>query len=125
MISRGQGAECRLVVASFWWAFVLVASVLVGAMGYPAALLHSAASLLVAWIVIRATTTLVRDPSLSYAIAMIVWLIAAVDILGLLGAVVTALDSLALTIGTLRLSLLTLIKATLLLALLLWAASTT
>ena len=113
-----------LVVVALWWVFVLLASALVAALGYANALLHSAASLLVAWIVIRATTALVKDAALSFAIAVIVWLAAAIDILGLLDATEAALDSAALTIGSLRLSLLTLIKATALLAFLLWAAST-
>src|SRR5579862_8999910 len=111
-----------LVVPTFWWAIILLASLLAGALGYSTTLLHIVASLLIAWIVIRATSVLVRDAALSFAIAMVVWLIAAIDILGLGQATTTALDRLALTIGTLRLSLLTLIEAILLLSLLLWAA---
>jgi small-conductance mechanosensitive channel len=121
---RLMSALRPLVVPSVWCGFVLLASLLAQRLGYATALLHSAASLLIAWIVIRATAALVRDPLLSYAIAVIVWMIAAADILGLLDAIAAALDRVALTIGSLRLSLLTVIKATLLLALLLWAAST-
>jgi small-conductance mechanosensitive channel len=121
---RLMSALRPLVVPAVWCGFVLLASLVVQRLGYATALLHSAASLLIAWIVIRATAALVRDPLLSYAIAVIVWMIAAVDILGLLDAIAAALDRVALTIGSLRLSLLTVIKATLLLALLLWAAST-
>jgi small-conductance mechanosensitive channel len=121
---RLMSALRPLVVPAVWCGFVLLASLFVQRLGYATALLHSAASLLIAWIVIRATAALVRDPLLSYAIAVIVWMIAAADILGLLDAIAAALDRVALTIGSLRLSLLTVIKATLLLALLLWAAST-
>ena len=85
----------------------------------------NSASLLLAWIVIRATTTLVRDAALSHTIAVIVWFLAAIDILGLRPALTATLDNFALTIGSLRLSLLTLIEAALLLTLLTWAAFAT
>ena len=111
-----------LVVPVMWWAIILLESLLAGALGYSATILRVSASLLIAWIVIRATSVLVRDAALSFAIAMVVWLIAAIDILGLGEATTTALDRLAFTIGTLRLSLLSVIEAILLLSLLLWAS---
>ena len=114
-----------LTVAVLWWGIILFASLAANSLGYAANLLHIAASLLLAWIVIRASSALLRDPSLAYAVAIIVWVVAAIDILGLGDAAVSALDRFALTIGTLRISLLLLIKAVLLLSVLLWAASTT
>jgi small-conductance mechanosensitive channel len=55
-------------------------------------------------------------------VAMVAWLVAALDILGLLAPAAAALDSLAITIGTLRLSVLLIIKAGLMISILLWAA---
>ena len=111
-----------LVVPAAWWLAVLVASGLLGGLGLATGLVRIAASLLLAWIAINAISALLREPLLSRALATIVWIIVALDILGLLGATEAALDSLAVTIGAFRLSLLGLIKAAALLAVLLWAA---
>ena len=111
-----------LVLPLLWWAAIILVILALNAAGYAANLAQIAASLLLAWLIIRASTALVRDPALSHTIAVIVWFLAAVDILGLRGALTSTLDNFALTIGNLHLSLLTLIEATLLLTLLIWAA---
>lgn len=120
---RAVAAFGQLLLPLFWWLCVLILALSGSAAGLDVRLLHVAASLLLAWIVIRATSALVSDPALSYAIAVVVWIVAAIDILGLRAAATAALDSFALTVGTLHLSLLSVIEAGLLLALLLWAAS--
>jgi potassium efflux system protein len=74
------------------------------------------------WIVIRASALLLRDPLLARAVATIAWVVAALDIIGLLSPTGTALSNLAITIGTLRLSVLLVIKAVFILAILLWIA---
>ena len=114
-----------LALPLLWWATIIVAIFALNVAGTPATLAHIAASLLLAWIVIRATTALVRDAALSHTIAVIVWFLAAIDILGLRAALTATLDNFALTIGSLRLSLLTLIEAALLLILLIWVAFAT
>jgi small-conductance mechanosensitive channel len=111
-----------LVVPMLWWLAVSLASGLVGELGYAPGLLRIASSLLVAWIVINATSALVRDPLLSRSIATVVWIVVALDIVGLLAATQAALDSFALSLGSLRISLLSVLKAAALLALSLWAA---
>jgi len=118
MISVTQSLALPLL----WWATIIIAIFALNVAGYPANFAHIAASLLLAWIVIRATTALVRDAALSHTIAVIVWFLAAIDILGLRAALTATLDNFALTVGSLRLSLLTLIEAALLLFLLVWAA---
>jgi small-conductance mechanosensitive channel len=115
-------ATQSLALPLLWWATIILAVFALNVAGYPSNLAHIAASLLLAWIVIRATTALVRDAALSHTIAVIVWFLAAIDILGLRAALTTTLDNFALTIGSLRLSLLTVIEAALLLFLLVWAA---
>ena len=114
-----------LALPLLWWATIVLAIFALNVAGYPAQLAHIAASLLLAWIVIRASTALVRDAALSHTIAVIVWFLAAIDILGLRASLTATLDNFALTIGTLRLSLLTLIEAAILLILLIWAAFAT
>jgi small-conductance mechanosensitive channel len=119
---RLLSATRSLALPLLWWATIILVIFALGVAGYSANLAHIAASLLLAWIVIRASAALVRDAALSHTIAITVWFLAAIDILGLRGALTGTLDNFALTIGTLHLSLLTLIEATLLLAILIWAA---
>ncbi len=118
-------AATSLALPLLWWATMIIAILALNVANYPANLAHIATSLLLAWIVIRATSMLVRDAALSHTIAVIVWFVAAIDILGLRPALTATLDNFALTIGNLRLSLLTLMEAALLLTLLVWVAFAT
>lgn len=86
-------------------------------------LIDVAASLLTAWVVIRLLTTFLRNPALAKALAYCAWTVAALNILGLLAPTLAFLDSLAFSVGELRLSVLTLLKGALMLALFLWLAS--
>ena len=80
-------------------------------------------SLVLAWVIIRLSSGLVRDPTLSRTIAIAGWLIAALNIAGLIGPAIVVLDSLAITVGKLRISLFLLIKGALALVVLLWLAN--
>ncbi len=86
-------------------------------------LLSVVASLLTAWVVIRLVTTFVRNPALAKTLAFCAWTIAALNITELLDPTVVLLDSLAISFGELRISLLTVVKGILTLAVMLWAAS--
>jgi len=86
-------------------------------------LLHVVASLLTAWIVIRLGAAFIRNPVIAKTLSLVAWTIAALNITGLLGPTVEFLDSLAITLGELRISLLTVFKGMITLALLLWGAS--
>jgi small-conductance mechanosensitive channel len=111
-------------LATFCYAwFVLVfAEQLIAQLGGQYRLIGIAASLTGLWIVIRASALLLRDLLLARAVATIAWVVAALDIIGLLSPTETALSNLAITIGTLRLSVLLVIKAVVILAILLWIA---
>jgi small-conductance mechanosensitive channel len=91
--------------------------------GLPFRVMKTVASLLTAWVAIRLATALVRDPMWSRFIALVVWAIAALSILGLLTPTMAALDGVALTLGDLRISLLGVVEAVLSLAVLLWIAT--
>jgi small-conductance mechanosensitive channel len=91
--------------------------------GAPGRVLNIAVSLLSAWVLIRLLATVVREPSWARFIAATAWTVAALHILSLLEPTLALLDSLAVQLGGVRISLLLLIKAVLLLALLLWLAS--
>ncbi len=89
---------------------------------WPHHLLTIAVSLLAAWVVIRLASSLIREPGLAKAVSIAAWSIAALNILGLLDPTITLLDGLALNVGDLRISLLTVIKGVVALAALVWAA---
>jgi len=80
-------------------------------------------SLVNAWIAIRLITQFVRDEVWARFIAILVWGIAALNILELLDPTLALLDSLALSIGRIRISALTVIEGIFYLVLLLWIAS--
>lgn len=91
--------------------------------GWPHHFIQITVSLLTAWVIIRLGSRLVRDPVWSKAIALTAWSIAALNILNLLDDTVLFLDSLALEVGALRVSALTVIKGVMSLAVLLWLAT--
>lgn len=90
--------------------------------GWPHHLLTITVSLLAAWVVIRLASSAIREPVLAKAVTVTVWSVAALNILGLLDATIILLDSLALNVGDLRISVLTLIKAVFALGVMVWAA---
>ena len=92
--------------------------------GLPATLIRIVAVLATAWIAIRVAAALVSDKALSRVLAIVVWAIAALTILGLIEPVVTLLDSAAIDAGGLRISPLTVLKAIMWFALAIWLAMT-
>ncbi len=117
------GAMAPLALPIAWlilqWISVLVAAQL----GWPHHLIQITVSLLTAWVVIRAMSALVRDPTWARLVAGTAWAIAALNILDLLDETVDLLDQVALELGGMRLSALTVIKGMLALAVLLWLAT--
>lgn len=83
----------------------------------------TAASLTTAWIVIRFSTSFVRNETVSRLISVIAWTIAALNIVGLLTPTLELLDSKAFTVGALRVSGLTVINTLLSLTITLWLAA--
>ncbi len=107
------------------WAIGLWISVSVAQRaGWPhAAVTQTAVSLLLAWLVIRLAAALVPYAALARLIAVLAWLVAALNIVHLLGPTLDLLDSVAVVVGGLRVSILTVAKGVLSLAMLLWAAT--
>ncbi len=86
-------------------------------------LIGVAASLATAWVAISLVTVLIRNQFVYRLVAFSAWTIAALSILGLLGPVVDALNSVGVIIGGLRVTPLLIIKTTVLLLIALWAAA--
>ncbi len=88
-------------------------------------LLGVSVSLATAWVVISILAALIRNHFVNRVVAISAWTIAALSILGLLHDTTHWLDSVAVVIGGLRISLLLLMKTAGLLLLTLWAAGAT
>lgn len=108
-----------LLLLVFWFTTLVFAERQIGT-----AILRLAESLTLAWVIIRLSSSLVRSKPLARTLAVLAFTVAALNIAGLLDAVVHLLDAMAITIGQLRLSVLLLLKGVAALALFLWAAST-
>ena len=113
----------RPLVLPLVWLFILGGlGIMAAGAKLPGALLGVAVSLLVAWVVIRLASTFIRDAWVARAVAVTVWILAALNIVGLLGPTLEFMDSLALSIGELRISILGVLKAVAILVLLLWVS---
>jgi small-conductance mechanosensitive channel len=122
-LKAGARALAPLTLPVCWLSLQWLSVFVAAGMGWPHALVRTTVSLLTAWVVIRLTSGLVRDPVWSKAVALTVWTIAALNILKLLQPTIVLLDQLALSLGGLRISALAVIKAMLALAVLLWLAT--
>jgi small-conductance mechanosensitive channel len=94
------------------------------AAGLRSDLLRLAESLVLVWVLIRLSSRLVQNEYLARMIAVVAWIVAALNIAGLLGPVVSLLDAMAISVGAYRLSLLLVLKGLITLALLVWLANT-
>jgi small-conductance mechanosensitive channel len=112
----------RLLIFCYAWLLLVIAEGVGSRLGGDVRLIGIAASLTALWIVLRASARLMRDAFLARVVATFAWIVVALDILGLLAPTAAELNSLAITIGTLRLSVLLVIKAGMMIAILLWAA---
>lgn len=79
-------------------------------------------SLLMAWVVIRTAAQLIQNTFMRQTVALIAWIIAALNIIGVLDETTNALDSFGFTIGDGRVTALAVIKAILLIFAMLYAA---
>lgn len=85
-------------------------------------LLIIASSLLTAWIVVRLASNLIRNQVLARTFAIIAWSIAALNILGLLTPLITALDGFGFNMGDAHISAYSVITGIFTAILLLWGA---
>ena len=86
-------------------------------------LLSVAASLALAWLVIRLVTSVIRNPFIVRLVSLSAWLVAALSILGQLEPTIETLDSVSIVLGGLRLTPLLLIKLGVMLIVALWLTS--
>lgn len=108
-----------LLLLAFWFSILVFAERHLGT-----TILRLAESLTLAWVIIKLSSRLVHSDRLARALAVLAFIVAALNIAGLLGTVTGLLDSMAVSVGSLRVSVLLLVKGAVMLALFLWLAST-
>lgn len=114
-----------LVTPVIWVILLWVAITIAEQLDLRDKLMSVVVSLVNAWIAIRLITQFVRDEVWARFIAVVVWGIAALNILELLQPTLNLLDSMALNIGAIRITVLGVIEGVFYLVLLLWLASLT
>lgn len=119
-LERGVDALHVVAVPLLWIPVQGAAIALLLALELPVDLLNVTSSLLIAWVVIRIASALATDAVWSTLISILVWTVAALAILDVLEDTITFLDSLALTLGGVRISVFGVFKAFLTLVALLW-----
>lgn len=120
MIDRAVPYLAALALPFLWLLFTAAAQSLFEAFAEPVFLLQLIASLLVAWLLIRATSKFIRNREMARLFAVVAWTVAALHISGLFRPVLALLDAAALTIGSSRISLLNVSTALLTFAILIW-----
>ena len=113
---------CRLIFPALWVIGLWIAISIGDRFGWPHATLWIANNLLAAWIVIRLALILVRDPIWSRAITIVAYTIAVLNVLDLLQPTMLLLDRLAVSAGSMRISVLMVLQGMFSLGVLLWAA---
>jgi len=108
-----------LVLPLVWLALQWIAISAARTADWPFRVLEIFASLLTAWVVIHLVSQVARHPVWSKVITWTAWSIAALNIVGLLEPTIAVLDSAGITVGNMRISLYTVAKSTLALAVLL------
>jgi small-conductance mechanosensitive channel len=122
---RFDGFKAFVIPLGFpltWLILAFISVVIFQQLNQPYYLLDIVVSLVTAWLVIRIASRVVRDPTWSRLVAWIAWSIAALNILNLLNPAIEMLDSVALELGGLRISLYTVVSSTFALAVLLTLA---
>ena len=120
---KAADAVIPLTLPIIWLALQWVAVLIAGAAAWPHHIIVVVNSLLTAWVVIHLSSNVIRDPAWARLIAITAWSVAALNIVGLLDDTIVLLDGIALNLGELRVSALSLIKGMLSLAVFLWLAT--
>ncbi len=112
------------VLFALMWLFIVSAGLFtMTSLGLPVPFLRIGTSLLTAWIVIRLVSSFIAEPFWAKTVATTAWAIAALNIFGMLDPTVRFLDAFAVNLGGTRVSILLVVQAIFLVAVLLWLAT--
>jgi small-conductance mechanosensitive channel len=120
LLRRLWAALRTLAFPIVWLTIQWIIIAITAYLGYRHAALVVTSSLLTAWIVISVATLFVANPLWSLIIAISAWVVAALNIVGLLDDTITVLDGAALTVGQVNISALTVVQGLIALGVLLW-----
>ena len=102
--------------------FIVIAQVAGILLGYPVEVLIIAGNLATAWIVIRLLTRFITNQQLARTVALLIWVIAALNIFNLLEPLIQILESAAIQIGDTTVSAYNIIWGLLTLIFFIWVA---
>lgn len=103
-----------------WLLLQLCFGLIMSKLGFRDGAIVITSSMLTAWIVISIVTVFVANPLSSKFIALAAWLIAALNIVGLLDDAIALLENATLTLGQINISALTILQGLVTLIVLLW-----
>ena len=122
----GAGRGWKIVMPVVWpaaWLVLLWVALSIGtALDRPRLLISTTATLVAAWIVIHLVSRALKNPLWARVVTWTAWSIAALSIVGLLEPTIELLDSAAIQVGQVRISIYTVLKSTVSLAVLLSVA---
>jgi small-conductance mechanosensitive channel len=121
-VPRVLAVAASIAVPTLWLLFLWLAVESATAIGLEMSFAASGEALLVAWIVIRLLSNVVRNPFWSRIIFVAAWSIASLQIFGLLDRIESSLANIGITYGDVRISALNVVRALIVLAALLWLA---
>ena len=111
-----------LYLPILWLLLLIIGLAIYSTAGFPYFFIRLSATLLALWIVIRLAANLIQNPVLQKSVAVTAWIVAALNIAGWLQPTLTFLDSLAFTVGTLRLSVYSILLGIVTIVALVWLA---
>ncbi len=111
LISNLLETLTKLLPAVYGLILLGISALLYRQLGITPVVINLVATLLLAWVVIKLATTVILDPFWSRTIAIGAWSLAALNVLGILKPATVFLDRLGFTVGSVHLTVLSLIKA--------------
>ncbi|MCP5180079.1 MAG: mechanosensitive ion channel [Pseudomonadales bacterium] len=111
----------EFLVLLFAVVLLWTAVAVLGQANVPNALVRVIANLLTVWAVIRSTSSTIRSRFWSRATAVTLWIVAVLNSFGWLGTVIAFMDAAAVDVGSVRISLLLIVKSLTAFILLFWA----
>ena len=103
----------------FLWLFQVISL----SLGQKYPLIDVSVNLLTAWVVIRSVSFFVTNNSFSKFVAILIWVVTALNIFGVLNPILKTLDDLVFHVGDISISVLTAIKGIFILSVILWITS--
>ena len=112
-----------LSLPALWVATLWASMVIADQFEWPTHLVSIALQLAAVWLLIRFASALIPNPMVAKVVAVIAWVIAALNVLGVLTPTIVVLQKVSFTLGSGRISLLTVLEGLATLAILLWLSS--